>query len=156
GASAREGARLRRRRPRRGGVRLPLRRRRPGRLGLRLRGLLVRPGRRLLLLRRRNSDRCRLRSRPRLRRTLRLWLGFVGPRGSRPFVRLGGRSLFALLGRRRQLRGVSRRLVALHILRRNALGDTGHAAREQFFAFARKFLFLIETENVELVGIESS
>src|SRR5262245_40436459 len=143
-ASAREGAGLRRRRPRRGGVGLPLRRRRrrPGRLGLRLRGLLVRPRRRLLLLlRRRNSDRCRLRSRPRLRRALRLRLGFVWRRGSRLFVRLGGRSLFALLGRRRQLRGVSRRLVALHILRRNALGDAGHAAREQFFAFARKLLF---------------
>ena len=32
--------------------------------------------------------------------------------------------------------------------------DARHAARKQLLAFARKLLFLVETEHIELVGID--
>src|SRR5690349_25090982 len=151
--SAREGAGGRGRWPRRrsGGLSL---RGRPRRLAL-LGGcllLLLRPGSRLLL-----AGRLRRRL---LRGRMRLWLALCFWLRLRLRFRLNCGGLFAGglgrgrgvgLVRRQRLRRLGRRLIALHILRWNALAHTRHTFWKQFLALAGKLFLFIQMENIKLV-----
>src|SRR3974390_3419126 len=159
--SAREGAGRGRRRPGRHGRVLVL-------VALRsLRLVLTRPGRQRLLgililrralhsnLRRRVRGRARLRLG--LRFDLRLFLGSLLGRGGT--ARSRGRLVIRSCGgvsrhRRRRQHGFWRRLVALQVFRRNPPCDTRHTTPKQLFAFTWQLLFLVETENIELVHVE--